>query len=234
MAQDTGNGLAVWEYPKKSGIWIRPIFNRYGGKAFSVSYRVEVPATITGRGRARKQFKRREDAEAWADSVWRGQRLDGQSFFELTDVERREVATIVPLLRERGISLTEAAQFVLERLRPRELRKSVSEVVEELVASKEQRFKRGDLREHSYRDFHYRTAKFVASMGERLADEVRGADIKAWLNDLACKPRTNANYLAVIGEVFRYAVQKKYVLSSPLDELTDSCAGQETRRSLAS
>ncbi|WP_156469116.1 tyrosine-type recombinase/integrase [Cephaloticoccus primus] len=221
MAQDAGNGLAVWEYPKKSGIRIRPIFNRSAGAAFSISYRVEVPARVTGRGRLFKQFKRREDAEAWADRALRGQRLEGEGFFELTDAERGEVAVNMPLLRERGISLTEAVQFVLERMRPRELRKPVAEVVEELVASKEQRFERGDLREASYRDFSYRTRKFAASMGERLADEVTGADIKGWLNALKRGPRTNANYLAVIGEVFRYAVQKKYVLSSPLDELTD-------------
>jgi len=221
MAQDTGNALAAWEFPKRSGIRIRPLFNRNAGEVFAPSYRVEVPARVTGKGRLLKQFKRREDAEAWAERMFRGQRLEGEGFFELTDAERGEVAVNLPLLRERGISLTEAVQFVLKRMRPKELTKTVSEVVEELVASKAQRFGRGDLRERSYTDFAYRTRKFAASLGGRLVEEVTGEEIKAWLNGLKRGPRTNWNYMAVIGEVFRYAVQKKYAFSSPLDELTD-------------
>jgi len=221
MAQDTDNVLAAWEFPKKSGIRIRPLLNRNAGEVFEASYRVEVPARVTGRGRLLKQFKKREDAEAWADKVFRGQRLEGEGFFELTDSERGEVAVNLPLLRERGISLTEAVQFVLKRMRPKELTKTVNEVVEELVASKAQRFERGDLRERSYTDFAYRTRKFAASLGGRLVEEVTGGEVKAWLNALKRGPRTNWNYMAVIGEVFRYAVQKRYAFSSPLDELTD-------------
>jgi len=221
MAQDTENVLAAWEFPKRSGIRIRPLFNRNAGEVFAASFRVEVPAKVTGRGRLLKQFKKREDAEAWAERMFRGQRLEGEGFFELTDAERGEVAVNLPLLRERGISLTEAVQFVLKRMRPKELTKTVNEVVEELVASKAQRFERGDLRERSYSDFVYRTRKFAASLGGLLVEEVTGEEIKAWLNGLKRGPRTNWNYMAVIGEVFRYAVQKKYAFSSPLDELTD-------------
>jgi len=221
MAQDTGNPLAAWEFPKRSGIRIRPLLNRNAGEVFAPSYRVEVPARVTGKGRLMRQFKKREDAEAWADKMFRGQRLEGEGFFELTDAERGEVAVNLPLLRERGISLTEAVRFVLKRMRPKELTKTVNEVVEELVASKAQRFGRGDLRERSYTDFAYRTRKFADSMGGRLVEEVTGEEIRAWLNGLKRGPRTNWNYMAVIGEVFRYAVQKKYAFSSPLDELTD-------------
>jgi len=154
MAQDTDSVLAAWEFPKRSGIRIRPLLNRHAGAVFAASYRVEVPARVTGKGRLLKQFKRREDAEAWADKAFRGQRLEGEGFFELTDAERAEMAANAPLLREAGVSLTEAVQFALQRMRPKGLKKTVSEVVEELVASKAQRFERGGLTRTELPRFH--------------------------------------------------------------------------------
>jgi len=131
------------------------------------------------------------------------------------------MAANAPLLREAGVSLTEAVQFALQRMRPKRLKKTVSEVVEELVASKAQRFERGDLRELSYRDFMYKGRKFAGAVGERLVHEVTGEEVKAWLNGLKRGPRTNRNYFSIIREVFRHAVQRKYAVSSPLDDLTD-------------
>jgi len=221
MAKETVNVLAAWEFPKKSGIRIREVLNSSNGVMFNGSYAVTVPAKLTGKGRLRKNFKRREDAEAWAERMFRGQRLEGEGFFEFTDAERAEMAANVPLLREAEISLTEAVRFALLRMRPKGLKKTVGEVVEELVASKAQRFERGDLRELSYRDFLYKGRKFAGTVGERLVHEVTGEEVKAWLNGLRRGPRTNRNYFSIIREVFRYAVQKRYAVSSPLDELTD-------------
>jgi len=50
MAEYTDNVLAAWEFPKRLGIRIRPLLNRHGGEVFAESYRVEVPARVTGRG----------------------------------------------------------------------------------------------------------------------------------------------------------------------------------------
>jgi len=221
MAQETASRLAAWEFPKRSGIRIREVLNASNGVVFNGSYAVTVPAKLTGKGRLRKNFKRREDAEAWAERMFRGQRLEGEGFFELTDAERAEMAANAPLLREVGVSLTEAVQFALQRMRPKGLKKTVGEVVEELVASKAQRFERGDLRELSYRDFMYKGRRFAEAVGERLIHEVTGEEVKAWINGLKRGPRTNRNYFSIIREVFRHAVQRKYAVGSPLDELTD-------------
>jgi len=125
------------------------------------------------------------------------------------------------LLREHGISIAEAVQFAVKRMRPAGRTKTMRDVIEELIASKAQRFERGDLRERSFRDFRHRGEKFAAGFEARLVGEVSGEDVKAWLNGLSLNPRTNRNYLAVVGEVFRFATQKRYVPSSPLDDLTD-------------
>lgn len=75
MARTTNTALASWEFPKKSGIRIREVLNQHGGDAFGASYLVTIPAKATGKGRERKQFKNRPDAEAWADKAFRGQPL---------------------------------------------------------------------------------------------------------------------------------------------------------------
>lgn len=85
MARKTENALQKWEYPKKSGIHIRQILNATGGDAFGASYMVTVPAKLTGKFRARKQFARREDAEDWADKTFLGYRKQGEDFFALTE-----------------------------------------------------------------------------------------------------------------------------------------------------
>jgi integrase len=221
MARKTENALEKWEYPKKSGIHIREILNATGGDAFGASYMVTVPAKLTGKLRERKQFARREAAEDWADKTFLGYRKQGEDFFALTEEERREVAANLPFLRKHGISIAEAVRLAVKHLRPEGRTKTVRQVVEDLVASKAQRFERGDLRERSYRDFRYRTLKFAEAFEGRIASEVSGQEIKEWLSALEIGSRSNKNYLAVVGEVFKYATQKHYVAFSPLDDLTD-------------
>ena len=91
MARTTNTALASWEYPKKSGIRIRELLNQHDGDAFGASYLATIPAKATGKGRERKQFKNRPDAEAWADKAFRGQRMEGEGFFALSDATRRSL-----------------------------------------------------------------------------------------------------------------------------------------------
>jgi integrase len=221
MARKAQSALKSWEYPKKSGIHIREILNATSGNRFGASYLVTVPARITGKLRQRKQFAERADAEEWADKTFLGYRKQGEDFFVVTDEERREVAANLPFLRQHGISLGEAVRFAVKHLRPEGRTKTVQQVIEELVASKGQRCERGDLRERSYRDFRHRAEKFALAFKGRIASEVTAEEIKTWLNGRKVGTRSNKNYLAVIGEVFKFATQKRYVALSPLDELTD-------------
>jgi integrase len=221
MARKTGSGFKSWEHPKKTGIRIRETFNVHAGEAYGTAYLVTVPAKITGKGRERKQFKARADALEAAEKAWQGQQKQGEGYFDLTDDERRQIAAGVPQLREHGISIDEAVRFAIKRMRPDEKTKTMRAIVEELVASKKQRFERGDLRERSYRDFHQRGEKFADGFDQRLAAEITGAEIKAWLIGLGVGTRSNRNYLAVMAETFRFATQKRYLAFSPLDDFTD-------------
>ena len=78
---DKNNGqLRSWEYPRKSGIRIREILNTHGDVTFGASYTVTIPAKLTGRLRARKQFKTRTAAEAHATEKFRGYQKQGEDF----------------------------------------------------------------------------------------------------------------------------------------------------------
>jgi hypothetical protein len=111
-------GTEKEEYPKGSGINIRPIDNASEGKLFGISFQVVVPSKVSGKGRIRKQFKSEKEAKRYADKMFRGYRKDGESFFKLTDGERKEIGLMVPKLREKGISITEAIEYAINRLRP--------------------------------------------------------------------------------------------------------------------
>ena len=224
MAAKNGNKEKKnkWEHPPRSGITIRKVKNSRGKDAFGFSFLVTIPEKITGELRKRKQFMDSDDAELWAEEEAAGFQREGYDYQLLSDQERNEVAYLVPKLREQGISVSEAINFALERLRPVGGERTVGQVAEELIESKRKRFKRGDLRERSYRDFRHRVRRFTLIFEEEPVHKVGIDQIKDWLMDLELSPRTTQNYLAVISELFRYATQRQYVPISPIDHLTDT------------
>ncbi len=218
------NGTKKWEYPKKSGITIRSISykkERDGSSTEYDSFEVTVPAKLTGKTRKRKQFKKCLDAERWAAEQYRGAKKQGEDYFKASEADRREFAKWIPKLKASGISLEEAAQFAIERLRPVGGERNVREVVDELISSKEIRFKRGDLRERSLKDFRSRASKLAYVFEDVPIKAVSLSDLTDWLKGLGLKPRSTKNYLSITGEILRYACQKQYVKESPLDRLTD-------------
>ena len=221
MAGDDKKGFETLEYPKKSGVKIRPIFNAHDGDFFGASFLVTIPSKLTGGLRERKQFKGLVEAKKWADDIYSGYRKQGHDFFTLSAQERQEVGACIPLLRQHGISITEAVRFATKHIRPEGKTKSLRAVIEELKQSKQQRMERGDLRSRSFADFDQRAERLVKDFEGRIASEVTTDEIKKWLRDLEVGPRSTKNYLAVIGEIFKLATQRRYVAFSPLDSLSD-------------
>lgn len=213
------------EHPKRSGIFIRDM--AYGhptkdGHGLYTAYQVILPNQVTGTGRKRRQFKLLTKAEEWAEKMAEEIREQGTGYFRVTDQERSEIDACLPRLRELGITLTQAVDFALARLDPEGGHRTVDAIALEVIESKRLRYERGDLRERSYRDFKHRVGKFSDDFADIPAFELTVDGIKAWLVGMKVSPRTTQNYVAVITEVLKYAVQKKYLPSSPIDELTDS------------
>lgn len=209
-----------WEYPTGSGIRIREKINTAGKQAFGISFEVTVPARVTGNKRARKQFKTKEDAELYADNQFKGFRKQGESYFNATTAERNEFANLVPKLRKAGISLTEAVEFALPRLRPAGGNRTLVEIIKELRDSKAAMLKRGTLREHSERAFRMRTRKIEDEFPRTLARDLTLDQVKAWLVSMDAAPRTVKNHLNCLSEVLRFAVARQYVAENVLDRLT--------------
>jgi len=222
VARSNNKALNNWEYPKKSGIRFSEILNKNSNETFGCSYRVNVPPKITGKLRLRRQFTNKEDAENWANEMFTGSKAHGHDFFDLNDTDRRQVRVVLPILKKHGLSLDEVVKYGVKHIRPEGRGKTLHDVIFELVSSKELRFKRGDLRDRSFKDFKQRADKFGLAMHGRLISEISVKEIKGWLIELKLSNRSNQNYISVLGEIFKYATQCKYIGSSPIDELTDT------------
>lgn len=213
--------LRKWEHPRNSGIFIREIINVTKGEARGISYLVTVPSKLTGSARIRKQYSSTKSAEEYAEEICFGKQKQGEVFFTATDTERKELTDNLPKLRKHGISLTQAVDFAIQRLRPEGGTVSVTELVQEKLTSKRIRLERGDLRERSYRDFKHRAHKFSDAFGGLALYEVTSQQIKDWLIGMKSSPRTAQNYLAVVSELLKHGLQKRYIAISPVDEFTD-------------
>ena len=235
----------TWIHPKGSGVKIRRVINQtnYNGerRVFGESFLVSVPARLTGKARARKQFDTRKDAEEWAAEQFSGTKQLGEQFFEFEPTERREAVAALHLLRPRGlfirqfvtdalaaltalpqgVSLLQAAQYAGPRMKPAGGDRTVDQVVEEMIASKVIRRDNGQLRERSLRDFRSRSRIFSGEFGARLINTLAASEIKAWLVGLKLSSRTNKNNLNTVAEVQRCALQRKYIGVDPLADLTD-------------
>ena len=225
MTARKGNGLQKWEYPASSGIYIREIINQNNGAAYNGSFQVVIPAKVTGVGRKRFQFSTKEAAKKFAQEQYNGSKEEGQSFFTITEEERRQFAYALPKLRDAGITINEAVEHALKTLRSEDGAKTIDQIVDELIESKCIRFERGDLSERSFRDFRHRATVFAEEFKGVLAAEFQmtgHADIKQWLLEMDVEPRTTKNYLNITAEILKYAIQKRYMVYNPLDCLTDS------------
>ena len=212
--------LNSWIYPEASGIRVREKINTSGQDAFGISYAVTVPTKLTGGARKRKQFTTKEQAEEWAKNEWTGFKKDGESYFEASVAERNEFADMMPKLREAGISLREAVEFALPRLRPAGGDRTLREVVEELRTSKKAMLKRKTLREHSERAFRVRSEKIIVEFGNTLVRDLTLKQVKDWLEGVDAAPRTLKNQLNCLSEILRYSVAREYVADNVLERLT--------------
>ncbi|MSU72005.1 MAG: hypothetical protein EXS43_06640 [Opitutus sp.] len=119
-----------------------------------------------------------------------------------------------------GKNLDEVVRYATIRLKPAGGLKTVSELTSELCEIKAGWHKRGQLRHASLRDFESRTGRIRTDLGELSLPELTKTVIQQWLEGLNLSPRSAKNYRMILAELCRYAVQKRYLAESPIDELT--------------
>ena len=208
--------LDIWEHPKGSRIKVSEIINRTRSQDFGGSFRVYVPARVTGKGRIYRQFQSKEEAFEYAEREFDGKQKHGERHFALSSSQREEAIQAVNLLRGTGISLIESARHAVQHLRPKAGDITVSELVNELLSEKAKL----NLRERNIRDLRNRLGIFAEAHGGKLIKEISQADIERWLQGMArLSVRTRKNYRRCVASFFSFAVKREYRSTNPVTNI---------------
>jgi hypothetical protein len=213
------------EWPKGSGITIRPVSNRHGGRDYGQSVQVVIPSRVSDRSTMRRQFKCLADAKRFAEDAYKGAAKMGTDFFASSAEERAAFAAVLPEIRRRGITVQDAFRVGVSQAVTTFM--TVDEVIAELLELKRQRWEAGDLRDRSYNDLSQRMGRIAMHFRSKQVADVTEHDIKAWVTGLKLGRRTVRNFVNVLSEVMNFAVSRRYLSESPLKYL-----GREDRRAL--
>ncbi|MDA9764056.1 MAG: tyrosine-type recombinase/integrase [Opitutales bacterium] len=220
--EDALDNIKSIEYPSGSGIRILEKDNASNGQKFGMSFLVTVPVRVTGTKRDRRQFPTLKEAKRFASDQIRGARRNGEAFFKLSTAETQEIGLWVPKLRKKGISITEAMEFAIDRLRPEGGEKLLSEVIAEFQDSKRKRYQVGDLAEKSVKELVSRSNKLNEALGGFLIHQISKEQVMTWIQGLELGPQSKSNYLSIASQVFLYAKQKHFLAQSPTEDITDT------------
>jgi len=212
LANKDQSPLKGWEYPAGSGIRIREVINRFNGKDCGISYRVSVPAKLAGR-RILKQFSDPDLAEKWAKEQHGGLKATGRQHFDLTPAEREDAIDALALLKETGLSLTQAVKLAKQHFRSATEAVTVENAIKIMLAEKEAE----NLRPRSIRDLRNRLKPFAESFGDQPIHEIQVDDIRLWLDELkglskdsvkGLSARSKKNYVVTLKTFFNFVIGK--------------------------
>lgn len=113
-----------------------------------------------------------------------------------------------------GVAMRDAVKFYLQRNPTCFEKRTVTEVVEELLQAKE---KAGRSEVH-LRDLESRLGQFGEAFQMNLGD-VTGTMIEKYLQGMDVTGRTKSNHLGHITALFNYAIKRKYLPKESLDEV---------------
>lgn len=130
------------------------------------------------------------------------------------------LSEVLRLALPTGKPLEEIVAYAVKRLCPAGGSKTLTELTNEMVEMKRGWLKRGDLRPDSFRDFENRTGKISADLGTIPLSELTKDLIYEWLKCLKLSPRSAKNYRMVFAEILKYAQQKRYIVTNPIEEFT--------------
>jgi hypothetical protein len=178
------------EFPAKSGILITPKTNPTGSKA----YRVDIPATITGRNREQRQFPTQSEARAYASQRHSEITQFGHSAFSLTSMQRNDATQAIGLLTPYRLTLEEAAKLAISHLPKLRGKTTVTTLrLLFLQAPGRRKAKLTQRRPHTLHNLEWRTARFVKKFGTLDVSCVRTEQVKEWLSSLGALSPVSLN-----------------------------------------
>lgn len=166
----------------------------------------------------RKQlsFSRKIDAETHRDNVAEERKKYGDVALAMSHAKRLEFAEAEAHLAAAGVTLRQAVEWALERSTAVRVRKTLRAVHDEFIAEKI----RTGCRPRTVRQLRVSLGSFVRSRDEDMANDVKPADVEKWLAGNGWAAGTQANYLADLNGMFRWAKNvKHYVAVNPCDRV---------------
>ena len=213
------------------GIRVRKVPNRSRGEVYGYSWLVIVPAKVTGGQRLRKQYKATESREAvdFAEGEANKAREQGQTAFYLTPEQVTDARKAQGILEGLGLSLSEAATFAAKHLRPEGGDKTLAEVRDILLEVKKSK----NLRPASYTSLQKYVGKLVRHLGDdMLVKSISSAQLSAWLDSCSkagASPRFVRNIASYTRQFFRFAQDKRFVVSNPAANLVKDTPLEDER-----
>ncbi len=141
------------------------------------------------------------------------QNLGNRYASELTDDLQRESVECKKRLDAVGASLTDAVDAFLEQWEAR----SRSAPVKELVAQFLDVAKAEGKRARTVEDLRFRLNRFAAEFGERLASDVTGRNVSAWLHALKAGNQSKNHFRRATQTFFNWCKSLGYVQANPVE-----------------
>lgn len=194
------------EYPKNSGISIRPIPNVTLGEAYGESYLVTLPGKVTGKGRRRRQFTTLEAAKDFAAESFNGVRKLGGRFIDLEHEDRDASLRLLEAVKARGgdpqdvvddiiaslkavdqspLRLVECVTFALPRLSPGKV-VTVAEAAQSLKEAKA-----GEVSEQYTRTLGVQLDRIVEKLGTIPVSHLDAVKINEFISTLRLRDTTD-------------------------------------------
>ena len=206
------------EFPKASGIRIGAISKKTDGKSFSFSYRVNLPAAMTGKGRVQKQFSSLRAAKDFASQQHQNARRHGHHIFTLTPDQLFDCSKALRLLEGTNLRLEQVVEFALPKLNPEQEDVTVQQAVHLLLKAKSEM----NLRDRTTKDLRVRLAKFCESFGNRSTTDVTAEDVLDWIRSLGLASRTRRNYYQTVRTLYSWAKDERMLKEDPLASVPKS------------
>lgn len=196
--------------------------NRKGKLTFGTSWQADIPGKVSGKGRIRKTFTKKSEAQSYAQKTWDLFQAQGHSAFNLTDEQRLTAVKCFELLAPYPkLDLESVVRWALPRMRPTGGDKTVRELVDEVLKGKEARLKNGTFRARSMQTSKSRLNALADHFGKKLVAEVTGHDIFDWLNGKEGSGGGRRNLFIHARYTFEYAKQHGWCVENPCIGMPD-------------
>jgi len=162
--------------------------------------------------RKQRNFPTKIAAETERDHAADERKKFGDVALAMSHAKRLEFAEAETQLAAAGVTLRQAVEWALERSTAVQVRKTVREVYDEFLSEKI----RTGCRERTVRQLRVSLGSFVRGRDDEMAADVKKAAVEKWLAGNGWSAGTQANYLADLNGMFRWAKKvKHYVAVNP-------------------